>query len=64
MLDDLKNSPFKALAALGKTFCQWKEEIVRMWRFRKSNDITEGFHRKMKLSHSQFIISLFYISFF
>ncbi|HHP2589520.1 TPA: ISL3 family transposase, partial [Legionella pneumophila] len=25
MLDDLKNSPFKALAALGKTFCQWKE---------------------------------------
>ncbi|MFO2653183.1 transposase, partial [Legionella pneumophila serogroup 1] len=23
MLDDLKNSPFKALAALGKTFCQW-----------------------------------------
>ncbi|HBD9373255.1 TPA: transposase, partial [Legionella pneumophila] len=49
MLDDLKNSPFKALAALGKTFCQWKEEIVRMWRFRKSNGITEGFHRKMKL---------------
>ena len=26
MLDDLKSSPFKALAALGKTFCQWKEE--------------------------------------
>ncbi|HHU0003810.1 TPA: transposase [Legionella pneumophila] len=25
------------------------EEIVRMWRFRKSNGITEGFHRKMKL---------------
>ncbi|WP_040535100.1 transposase, partial [Legionella drancourtii] len=49
MLDELKNSPFKALASLGKTFCQWKEEIVRMWRFRKSNGITEGFHRKMKL---------------
>ncbi|MDO5191316.1 transposase, partial [Legionella pneumophila] len=49
MLDDLKSSPFKALAALGKTFCQWKEEILRMWRFRKSNGITEGFHRKMKL---------------
>jgi transposase len=48
-LDALKNSPFKALASLGKTFCQWKEEIVRMWRFRKSNGITEGFHRKMKL---------------
>ncbi|PUT38513.1 ISL3 family transposase, partial [Legionella taurinensis] len=27
----------------------WKEEIVRMWRFSKSNGITEGFHRKMKL---------------
>ncbi|WP_083502794.1 transposase [Legionella cincinnatiensis] len=49
VLDELKNSPFKALAALGKTFCQWKEEIVRMWRFRKSNGITEGFHRKMAL---------------
>lgn len=23
--------------------------FVRMWRFRKSNGITEGFHRKMKL---------------
>jgi len=49
MLESLKNSPFKALSALGKTFCNWKEEIVRMWRFRKSNGITEGFHRKMKL---------------
>nr|WP_233590641.1 transposase [Legionella qingyii] len=33
MLDELKSSPFKALAALGKTFCLWKEEILRMWRF-------------------------------
>ena len=49
MLDALKNSPFKALASLGKTFYHWREEIVRMWRFRKSNGITEGFHRKMKL---------------
>ena len=23
--------------------------IIRMWRFTKSNGITEGFHRKMKL---------------
>ena len=23
--------------------------IAAMWRFRKSNSITEGFHRKMKL---------------
>jgi transposase len=32
-----------------KTFHQWQEEIARMWRFTKSNGITEGFHRKMKL---------------
>ncbi|MDE1868117.1 MAG: ISL3 family transposase [Thaumarchaeota archaeon] len=49
MLEALKKSPFKTLASLGRTFYQWKEEIVRMWRFRKSNGITEGFHRKMKL---------------
>lgn len=29
MLDELKSSAFKALASLGKTLCQWKEEIVR-----------------------------------
>jgi hypothetical protein len=28
---------------------KWREEIARMWRFTKSNGITEGFHRKMKL---------------
>jgi transposase len=49
MIHALKKSPFKALAALGRTFFQWREEIVRMWRFTKSNGITEGFHRKMKL---------------
>lgn len=46
IINDLKSSPFKALASLGKTFCQWKEEVVRMWRFRKSNGITEGFHKR------------------
>ena len=49
MIDSLINSPFKALATLGRTFREWKEEIIRMWRFSKSNGITEGFHRKMKL---------------
>ena len=48
MIDALKKSGFKSLVALGKTLCQWKDEIARMWRFRKSNGITEGFHRKMK----------------
>ena len=45
----MKKSGFKSLAALGRTLYQWKDEIARMWRFRKSNGITEGFHRKIKL---------------
>ena len=49
MISELKQSPFKRLATLGKTLYQWREEVVRMWRFSKSNGITEGFHRKMKL---------------
>ncbi|WP_298624535.1 transposase, partial [uncultured Legionella sp.] len=31
------------------TLTTWEEEVARMWRFTKSNGITEGFHRKMKL---------------
>lgn len=49
MINELKQSPFKRLVTLGKTLYQWREEIVRMWRFSKNNGITEGFHRKMKL---------------
>lgn len=49
MVQELRKSSFKRLATLGKTLKQWQEEIVRMWRFTKSNGITEGFHRKMKL---------------
>ena len=49
MLNSLKKSAFKALASLGKTLYSWRDEIARMWRFSKSNGITEGFHRKMKL---------------
>lgn len=48
-LKQLKQSGFKSLKTLGKTLYQWREEIVRMWRFTKNNGITEGFHRKMKL---------------
>ena len=33
----------------GRTIRQWFEPIIRMWRFTKSNGMTEGFHRKMKL---------------
>ena len=45
----LKNSPFASLAALGQTLEDWQEEIARMWRFRRSNGITEGFHTKMEM---------------
>ena len=45
----LKASGFGILQTLGRTLDKWKEEIARMWRFSKSNGITEGFHRKMKL---------------
>src|SRR5260221_10697902 len=49
MITAHKESPFKRLVTLGKTLYQWREEVVRMWRFTKNNGITEGFHRKMKL---------------
>ena len=41
LLADLKQSPFKRLVSLRKTLYQWREEIVRMCRFSKSNGITE-----------------------
>ena len=45
----LKQSGLEAMRKLGKTLQKWQEEMARMWRFTKSNGITEGFHRKMKL---------------
>lgn len=45
----LLDSPFEPLKTLGKTLQAWDKEIVRMWRFTKSNGITEGFHTKMEL---------------
>ena len=35
-------------AVLGDTLHSWSEEIARMWRFTRSNGITEGFHNKME----------------
>lgn len=43
----LKTSKFRNLETLGNTLDEWKEEIVRMWRFSKTNSITEGLHRRM-----------------
>jgi len=45
----LLDSPFESLQTLGKTLQAWDKEIVRMWRFTRSNGITEGFHTKMEL---------------
>lgn len=46
LLEQLEASPLRALA---KTLRSWLEPIVAMWRFSKSNGITEGFHTKMEM---------------
>lgn len=46
LIRQFEQSPAKALAA---TLTSWLEPIVRMWRFTKSNGITEGFHTKMEM---------------
>ena len=48
-LDELNSQHFSPLKTLAKTIQQWIEPIAAMWRFTKTNSITEGFHRKMKL---------------
>ncbi|WP_372798003.1 ISL3 family transposase [Litorivivens sp.] len=46
LINQLAASPLKALAA---TLKSWLQPIVAMWRFTKSNGITEGFHNKMEM---------------
>ena len=46
LIEQLRDSPLRALA---KTLTSWMEPIVAMWRFSKSNGITEGFHNKMEM---------------
>ena len=48
-IECLKDTPIASLQALGQTLDRWKAEIGRMWRFRKTNSITEGLHNKMEL---------------
>ena len=48
-IEQLKQISFDSCKTLAKSLLHWQEEIVRMWRFSKSNGITEGFHRIMKL---------------
>ena len=49
MLDDLRYTAHLIWRRLANTLSQWFVPIIRMWRFTRSNGITEGFHRKMKL---------------
>lgn len=44
---------FAPLVALGSTLYAWREEIATMWRFRRNNGITEGFHTKMEVLQRQ-----------
>ena len=37
------------IRTLAATLTSWLEPIVRMWRFSRSNGITEGFHTKMEM---------------
>ena len=48
-IDQLQTSSFEALKTLGQTLGSWREEVAAMWRFTKSNGITEGFHTKMEM---------------
>jgi transposase len=45
----LKASRFHHLSTLGQTLEDWREEIARMWRYTRSNGITEGFHTKIEM---------------
>jgi transposase len=47
-IEMLKSCGFKKMEVLGKTLENWQEEIVRMWRFSKTNSITEGLHNRME----------------
>ena len=47
-VDELRQSGLAQLVTLGDTLHAWREEIARMWRFTRSNGITEGFHNKME----------------
>jgi transposase len=49
LIETLRQSGLEAALTLAKALSEWTEEIVRMGRFSRTNGITEGFHRKMKL---------------
>ena len=48
-INELKTCGLEPLQQLGRTLGSWSGEIAAMWRFSKSNGITEGFHNKMEM---------------
>ena len=48
-IEQLTDHPVESLRRLGKTLHAWFDEVVRMWRFTKTNSITEGLHTKMEM---------------
>lgn len=48
-IEQLRGSMLEPLVTLGNTLNSWREEVARMFRFTKSNGITEGFHNKMEM---------------
>ena len=47
-IEMLRESGLKPLKTLGETLWNWREEIGRMWRFSKTNSITEGFNNRIE----------------
>lgn len=49
IVEELREAPMPVLHGLAATLWSWRDEIARMWRFTKSNAITEGLHNKMEV---------------
>lgn len=45
----LKQMKVSLLKGLAKTLTSWLEPILSMWRYERSNGMTEGFHNKMEM---------------
>lgn len=52
-VEQLRGCGLAQLVQLGETLHSWSAEIVTMWRFTRSNGITEGFHTKMEVLQRQ-----------
>jgi transposase len=46
---ELEAAPMPVLQTLARSLWSWRDEIARMWRFTKTNGITEGLHNKMEV---------------